>query len=95
MNELYKDYIEYYPNSKIEHIDLDTKTVETEFEKFSFDDASFYPHVRGAKLLEILGFAKDTIYNRLEANINHFTYEVIGEKDIFISGDARQIMFGS
>jgi len=93
MEELYGDYLEYVPNAVIEEIDLDAKRVVTEFDEFTFDDASFYPHVRGAKILEILGFAKDTIYNKMEANINPFTYEVIGQKDIFVSGDARPMGF--
>ena len=93
MDELYGEYLEYFPNSKIEEIDLDKKLVVTEFEEFEFDDASFYPHVRGGKLLELLGFAKDTIYNKMEANIDPFTYEVKGEKDIFVSGDARPMGF--
>ena len=93
MEELYGEYLEYVPNAVIEEIDLDNKVVVTEFDEFSFDDASFYPHVRGAKLLEILGFAKDTIYNKMEANIDPFTYEVIGEENIFVSGDARPMGF--
>ncbi|WP_457747651.1 FAD-dependent oxidoreductase [Sulfurimonas sp.] len=93
MQELYKDYLEYVPNAKIQEIDLENKRVITEFDEFTFEDASFYPHVRGAKLLGILGFAKDTIYNRMEANIDPFTYEVIGEENIFVSGDARPMGF--
>ena len=92
-DELYSDYLEYYPNSKIENIDLDEKIIETEFQEFVFDDASFYPHVRGAKILETVGIAKDTVFNKLEANINGLTYEVIGEDNIFVSGDARPMGF--
>ncbi|NPA60310.1 MAG: FAD-dependent oxidoreductase [Epsilonproteobacteria bacterium] len=92
-NKLYKNYIDYRPNSKIENIDLDTKTVETEFEEFSFDDASFYPHVRGGKILETMGVAKDTIYNKMEGDIDPITYEVNGHKNIYISGDARPMGF--
>ena len=91
--ELYSDYLEYHPNSKIENIDLDEKLVETEFEEFTFDDASFYPRVRGAKILESVGIAKDTVFNRLEGNINGLTYEVIGHKNIYIAGDARPMGF--
>ena len=93
MEELYSDYLEYYPNSKIESIDLDKKQVITEFEEFTFDDASFYPHVRGGKILEIMGIAKDTVYNKKEGNINPITYEVYGEENIFVSGDARPMGF--
>ena len=91
--ELYSDYLEYHPNSIIENIDLDENIVETEFEEFIFEDASFYPRVRGAKILETVGIAKDTVFNKLEGNINGLTYEVIGENNIFVSGDARPMGF--
>jgi NADH dehydrogenase FAD-containing subunit len=90
--ELYADYIEYVPNSTIEKIDLDKKVVTTEFDEFSFADASFYPRVRGAKILETLGFAKDA-KDMMEGNINPLTYEVEEEKNIFIAGDARPMGF--
>ena len=92
-NELYADHLEYHPNSKIQTIDLEEKMVETEWSEFYFEDASFYPRVRGAKILETVGIAKDTVFNRLEANINGLTYEVIGEDNIFVSGDARPMGF--
>ncbi len=92
-DELYTDYLDYHPNSKIEFIDLDDKFIETEFEEFYFDDASFYPSVRGAKILETVGIAKDTVFNKLEGNINGLTYDVVGEENIFISGDARPLGF--
>ena len=91
--ELYGDYLEYHPNSKIETIDLDEKYIETEYAEFYFDDASFYPHVRGAKILETIGLAKDTVFNRLEANIDGLTYEAIGEKNIYCAGDCRPMGF--
>jgi len=90
--ELYADYIEYIPNSIIKKIDLDNKVVTTEFEEFTFADASFYPRIRGAKILETMGFAKDA-KDMMEGNINPLTYEVEGEKDIFIAGDARPMGF--
>jgi len=92
-DQLYKGYIEYHPNSKIEHLDLDEKIVETEWNEFIFDDASFYPHVRGAKILETVGIAKDSVFNKLEGNIDGITYEVNGDKDIYITGDARPMGF--
>lgn len=91
--ELYKDYLEYHPNSKIENIDLESKTIETEFEEFIFEDASFYPRVRGAKILETVGIAKDSVFNKLEGNIDGITYEVIGHKNIYVSGDSRPMGF--
>ncbi len=91
--ELYADYIQWEPNARIESIDLDRKVVTTEFDTFHFDDASFYPHVRGGKLLEVCGVAKDTVYNRLEGDIDPITYEVHGHPDIYVSGDARPMGF--
>ncbi len=91
--ELYGEYIQYEPNSVIEGIDLDKKIITTEFSEFEFDDAAFYPPVRAGRLIEALGFAKDTIYNRKEANIDIFTYEVKGAKDVFVCGDARPMGF--
>ena len=91
-DELYSDYIEYMPNTAILNIDLDNKIVETEFDEISFEDAAFYPHVRGAKILERAGIAKDA-KNMLEGDINPLTYEVNGEKNIFITGDSRPMGF--
>ena len=91
--ELYSDYIDYRPNSIIENINLDDKIVKTEFEEFTFEDASFYPHVRGGKILETVGIAKDTIYNKQEGNINFINYEVIGHSNIYVTGDARPMGF--
>jgi len=92
--ELYGDYVEYRPSTKIAKIDMDRKVVITDFdEEIPFDDGSFYPHVRGGKLLEIAGVAKDSPFNKMEANIDPFTYEVIGEKNIWCSGDVRPMGF--
>ena len=90
--ELYADYIEYVPNAAIQSIDLDKKIVTTEMDEFEFADAAFYPRIRGAKILETMGFAKDA-KDMMEGNINPLTYEVTGEKDIFIAGDARPMGF--
>jgi hypothetical protein len=93
IDELYKDYIVLESSAAIESIDLDKKIVKTEFDEYRFDDASFYPHVRGGKLLEIAGVAKDSVYNRLEGDIDVETYEVHGHPNIYISGDARPMGF--
>ena len=90
--ELYADYLEYVPNAAIQSIDLEKKIVTTEMDEFTFADAAFYPRVRGAKILETMGFAKDA-KDMMEGHINPLTYEVIGEKNIFIAGDARPMGF--
>ncbi len=90
--ELYSDYIEYIPNTTIKNIDLENKIVETDFDEIKFEDAAFYPHVRGAKILQRAGVAKDA-KNMLEGDIDPLTYEVHGEKNIFVTGDARPMGF--
>jgi len=89
---LYSGYIEYLSGTEIEMIDLDNKVVHTEFEEIEFSDASFYPQVRGAKILERFGLAK-TAKNLLEADIDPLTYEANGAKNVFIAGDARPMGF--
>jgi len=91
-DELYKDHLEYVSGAVISDIDLNAKTVSTEFDDFKFEDASFYPHVRGATILERMGLAKDA-KNMLEADINPLTYEANGAKNVFITGDARPMGF--
>jgi NADH dehydrogenase FAD-containing subunit len=90
--ELYSGIIEYMPSTKIKKIDLDKKVITTELEEIKFDDAAFYPGVRGAKLLEVIGLAKDGI-NPMEGNMNDKTYQAVGHDDIFIAGDARSMPF--
>lgn len=90
--ELYADYIEYIPNGIITKIDLDKKVVYTEFDEYKFEDAAFYPQVRGAKILERVGLAKDA-KNKLEAHIDQLTYEAIDAKNVYITGDSRPMGF--
>jgi len=90
---LYRDYLQWEPNAVIERIDLEAKKVHTEFDTYAFDDASFYPHVRGAALLEKIGLAKDSYYNRLEGDMDAITYTAKGYPTIFIAGDARKMGF--
>lgn len=91
-DEIHKDYIEYISSAAITKIDLDKKVVHTEFEEYEFEDASFYPQVRGAKLLERCGLARDA-KNKKEGYINELTYEAKDAKNIFITGDARPMGF--
>jgi len=92
-NELYKDEIVYMSGSKISHIDLDKKTVETEFDEITFEDAAFYPNVRAPKLLEKLGLTTKTPYNRIEADLDIYTYRFKGHINIYGCGDIRPMGF--
>ncbi|WP_345987659.1 FAD/NAD(P)-binding oxidoreductase [Sulfurimonas sp. HSL1-2] len=92
--KLYKDYIEYIPGTKITAFDLDKKEITTEYDDvIPFADAAFYPHVRGGKILEVAGVAKDSIFNKMEADINVLTYEVNGHPEIYCAGDVRPMGF--
>lgn len=91
---LYKDYIEYVPNTIITKIDPIKQRISTEMDgDLDFADAALYSHVRGNKLLEIAGVAKDSVFNKAEANIDPFTYQVIGDKNVFCTGDVRPMGF--
>jgi sulfide dehydrogenase [flavocytochrome c] flavoprotein chain len=92
--KLYGEYIEYMPGMKIVKFDLDKKEITTDFDDvIPFADAAFYPHVRGGKILEVAGVAKDSIFNKKEADINVLTYEVNGHPDIYCTGDVRPMGF--
>ncbi len=90
---LYKERIVYMPSAEIVHFDLDRKIVETEFDEIKFADASFYPDVRAPLLLEKLGMTRRTPYNRVEADIDQYTYKVNGTHNIYVCGDARPMGF--
>ncbi|UFS62176.1 NAD(P)/FAD-dependent oxidoreductase [Sulfurimonas sp. HSL-3221] len=93
-DKLYKEYIDYHPGTKIAHFDLDKKEVMTDYDDvIAFEDAAFYPHVRGGKILEVAGVAKDSIFNKMEADINVLTYEVNGHPEIYCGGDVRPMGF--
>jgi NADH dehydrogenase FAD-containing subunit len=91
--QLHKGYLEYMPSSKIEHIDLDKKIIETEFDEIAFEELNFYPNVRAPKLLEKLGLTTKTPYNRIEADLDVYTNRFKGYDNIFGCGDIRPMGF--
>ncbi|KIM11396.1 MAG: twin-arginine translocation pathway signal protein [Sulfuricurvum sp. PC08-66] len=92
--KLYGDYITYMPSTTITSIDPFKKRIVTELgEEIDFTDAALYPRVRGNRLLELAGVAKDSVFNKAEANIDPFTYQVIGDKNVFCTGDVRPMGF--
>jgi len=91
--ELYKDRIVYQTSVEIESIDLDKKVITTGFDEIAFDDASFYPNVKAPYLLEKLGMTRETAHNRVEADINQYTYKFKGSNNIYACGDVRPMGF--
>ncbi len=90
--ELHKDHLDYQTAVNITGVDLDNKTVETEFGKIKFADAAIYPRVRASRLIEDLGLA-DPKSPQLEGKIDNFRYTVPGDEHTYITGDARPMPF--
>jgi sulfide dehydrogenase [flavocytochrome c] flavoprotein subunit len=91
-SELWKDIIEYKPSTMIKSVDPIKKTVTTDFDTIKFDDASIYPRVRAAKLIEDLGL-HDPKNPQLEADIDVYKYFAKGDKTCYVTGDCRPMGF--
>ena len=89
---LYGDYISYLPSSEISQIDIDEKTVSTDFDDYSFDDAIIYPPVRASSLLEDAGIANMKTAQKT-ANTDPYKYHVIGDEHVYVTGDSRSQPF--
>ena len=86
--QLYGDYIEYIPSAEISSVDIEGKTLSTEFDDFPFDDAVVYPPVRASRLLENAGIANMDSPQKA-ANTDPFRYNVIGDDRVYVTGDSR------
>ena len=91
-SSLYADYINYLPSSEISQIDIEEKTVSTDFDDYQFDDAIIYPPVRASSLLEDAGIANLKTVQKT-ANTDPFTYHVIGDEYVYVTGDSRSQPF--
>ena len=91
-SSLYADYINYQPSSEISQIDIEEKTVSTDFDDYQFDDAIIYPPVRASSLLEDAGIANLKTVQKT-ANTDPFTYHVIGDEYVYVTGDSRSQPF--
>jgi NADH dehydrogenase FAD-containing subunit len=90
--ELYKDVIDYKPNTKIESIDVGSKTIKGEFDSYKFDDGTIYPGVRGSTLIEMLGLM-DPKSPQKEALIDDHKYNFVGDDRVYVTGDSRPMGF--
>lgn len=91
-DELYKDYVEYVPSVNITGVDADTKTIRTEFDSYTFDDAAIYPGVRASSLIETAGLM-DAKSPQKEARIDVRKYHVPGDPRVYVTGDSRPMGF--
>ncbi len=86
--ELYKDYLEYYPSVTILGVDVQKKTVNGEFDDYTFDEAAIYPRTRAAKLIETLGLVNKASPQK-EARIDQYRNNVVNDKRVYVIGDSR------
>jgi len=86
--ELYGDIIEYMGSTSVSRVDLAGRRIITELDEIAFDDASIYPRVRGARLLETLGLV-DPESPQKEALIDPITYQAKGDGRVYVTGDCR------
>ena len=91
-DQLYRDYIEYLPSSEISGVDLDSKTLSTEFDEYPFDDAIIYPPIRASRLIEEAGIANPKSSQKA-ADTDPFRYHVIGDEHVYVTGDSRSQPF--
>jgi NADH dehydrogenase FAD-containing subunit len=91
-SSLYGDIIEYLPSSEISQIDIDERTVSTDFDDYQFDDAIIYPPVRASSLLEDAGIANMKTAQKT-ANTDPYKYHVIGDEHVYVTGDSRSQPF--
>ena len=91
-SSLYADYISYLPSSEISGIDIEEKTVSTDFDDYPFDDAIIYPPVRASALLEDAGLANMNTAQKV-ANTDPYKYHVVGDEYVYVTGDSRSQPF--
>ena len=85
---LYKGILEWKPTSAVTAVDHEKKIIKTEFDQYSFDDASIYPNIRASTMIEQLGLVDPTSLQK-EANIDVRFYNVKGDPHVYVTGDAR------
>ena len=90
--ELYGDYIEYLPSAMITGVDIDGKTIETEFDEYRFDDAIIYPPIRASRLLEEAGIVNPSSPQKT-ADTDPFRYHLVGDEHVYVTGDSRSQPF--
>jgi sulfide dehydrogenase [flavocytochrome c] flavoprotein subunit len=91
-SRLYSDYINYLPSAEIAGVDINNKTISTEFDDYPFDDAIIYPPVRASSLLEEAGIANLKSPQKV-ANTDPYKYHVIGDEHVYVTGDSRSQPF--
>lgn len=87
-DNLYKGILEWKPTSAVTGVDTEKKIIKTEFDSYSFDDASIYPNIRASTLIEQLGLVDPKSLQK-EANVDTRFYNVKGDPHVYVTGDSR------
>lgn len=83
--EHYAGLIDYIPNSTIESIDINTLTIETEFDQFQADVLNVIPTQKAGKVAEMAGVIN---VDKRWCKVDFLTYESTDKANVHIIGDA-------
>ncbi len=86
--ELYPDMIHYEAGAEINAVNLEARTLDTDFDSYEFDDAVVYPPIRASRLIEQLGLANPKSMQK-EGNADPFKYHLPDDERVYITGDSR------
>lgn len=85
-NTLYKDWVEYRPNSKVLKVDAATMTVSTDFEDIKASVINIIPPQRAGQVAELAGVRTDS--NNTWCPANFVTYESKAKANVHVIGDS-------
>jgi len=83
--EHYSGLIEYVSNSTIEHVDVKSLAVETEFDGFAADVLNVIPPQKAGKVAEMAGVIN---VDKRWCLVDFLTYESTEKKNVHVIGDA-------
>ena len=83
--DLYKDIVEYRPNSEVKDVDVKTNTAVLEFDKFRADVLNVIPPHRAGDIAAKSGLK---LINNRWVDINWLSMEVNGTPGVHVLGDA-------
>jgi NADPH-dependent 2,4-dienoyl-CoA reductase/sulfur reductase-like enzyme len=81
----YQDYIEYVPSQNIEELDVDSLTVETEFDSYQADVLNVIPPQKAGKVADMAGVIN---VDGRWCEVDFLTYESRVKDNVHIIGDA-------
>lgn len=83
--EYYAGLIDYVPSSTVENIEINTLSIETEFNQFSADVLNVIPPQRAGKVAKLAGVIN---IDQRWCEVDFLTYESTVKKNVHVIGDA-------